>query len=162
MNFFYAVRTQLLPKVVTGLLALSVLILVGGLVAGLTRGDMRGQIAFGLLAACAVVALSAAMSLRAPKPVLVVVRIAWLLIASIVLAVALMFGGEAGDTVLIYAMVALSFPSSLLAAPTVGSILGGMTKEPGGLLVLWLTLLAAGYVQWFVLLPRLLRKQDAD
>ena len=160
MNFFDAVRAQLLSKVVAGLLALSVFILVGGLVAGLTGGDIRGQVAFGLLATCAVVSISVVISLRAPKSVFRVARVAWLSIALIVLVIALVLGDEAGDTVLTYAMVALGFPSSLLAAPLVGSILGGATKQVVGLAMLWVVLLAVGYFQWFVLLARLLRKQD--
>ena len=160
MNFFDAVRAQLLSKVVAGLLALSVLILVGGLVAGLVEGDIRGHVAFGLVATCAVASISAAISLRAPKSVFHVARVAWLSIALIVLVVALVFGGEAGDTVLTYAMVALGFPSSLLAAPLVGSILGGATEQVVGLAMLWVVLSAVGYLQWFVLLARLLRRQD--
>jgi hypothetical protein len=57
-----------------------------------------------------------------------------------------------------YAMVALGFPSSLLAAPLVGTILGGATKQATGLVTFWLALAAVGYVQWFVLLARLLRQ----
>lgn len=160
MNFFDAVRAQLLSKVVVGLLALSASILAGGLVAGLATGDLRGHGAFGLLATCAVMSMTVVISMRAPKPVFRVARVGWLLIALIVLTSALLLGGESGDTVLTYAMVALGFPSSLLAAPLVGGILGGSTRQVTGLAILWFTLLAVGYVQWFVLLVRLLRKQD--
>jgi hypothetical protein len=160
MNFFDAVRAQLLSKVVAGLLVLSALILAGGFVVGLIGGDMRGQVAFGLLAACTVVSISVVISLRTPKPVFRVARAAWLSIALLVFAIALMLGGEAGDTVLTYAMVVLGFPSSLLAAPLVGSILGGATKQATGLTALWFALSAVGYIQWFVLLARPLRRQD--
>jgi hypothetical protein len=158
VNFFEVVRTQTLSRVVAGLLALSALILTGGLVVGLTAGDLRGQLSFGLLAACAVMSVSVLTALRAPYPVFSVARFAWLVIASLVLAVTLFFGGEAGDTVMTYAMVALGFPSSLLAAPLVGTILGGATKQATGLVTFWLALAAVGYVQWFVLLARLLRQ----
>lgn len=160
MNFFEAVRVQLLSKVVAGLLALSALTLIGGLVAGLTGGDIRGQVAFALLATCTVMSISLVISLRAPKSVFRIARVAWFSMALIVLGIALVLGGEAGDTVLTYAMVALGFPSSLLAAPLAGSILGGATKQVVGLAMLWVALLAVGYVQWFVLLARLLRKQN--
>lgn len=161
MNFFAAVRSQLLSKIVAGLLVLSALTLSGGFIAGLTGGGVRGQVAFGLFAACAVMSVSVLISLRTPTPVFRVVRIAWFFMAFIVLAIALVLGGEAGDTVLTYAMVALGFPSSLLAAPFVGNIFGELTKQVAGLTMLWFVLLAVGYVQWFGLLARLLRHQDA-
>lgn len=157
MTFFDAVRARPLSKFVAALLTLSLLIVVGSLIAGITLGDMRGQLAFGLLAGCSVLTVSIPMALRVPLPVLRIIRFAWLTMTALVLTVGIVLGGEAGDTVLTYAMVVLSFPCSLVAAPLAGSILGGLTTQVGGLVVFWMALLCVGYVQWFVLLQRLLR-----
>ncbi|MBP7790729.1 MAG: hypothetical protein KA024_02820 [Zoogloea sp.] len=130
------------------------------LIAGITTGDMRGQLGFGLLLGCALLAVSVAIALRAPEVVLRVMRMAWIGMAIFVLIVAIIFDGEAGDTVLTYAMVALNFPLSLLSAPLAGSLLGGLTKQTAGLVMLWLALLGVGYLQWFVLLDWLCRKNS--
>jgi hypothetical protein len=70
------------------------------------------------------------------------------------------------DIVLAYIFFALGFPASLLAAWAIGGIaytafhLFGLTVLPNGragMLVTSVLLVLAGYVQWFILLPRLWR-----
>lgn len=160
--FSEAVRTTVVPKAIVGLFALSVLAFVAGFIAGLTGGDLRGHLSFGLLVACVLVALAVGMAIRTADSVFRVVRWSWLAMALLVLIVAITFGTHGGDAVLTYAMVALAFPASVPIAPLFGSLLGDATQRIAGLMMLWLTLLATGYVQWFVVCPRVFRSEDPD
>jgi hypothetical protein len=157
MPFSEALRLRFLPKLIVGLLALAILALVGGLIAGLTGGELRGQLAFGLLAACALVTLAVSLSMRIPEAVFRVVRWSWLTLAMLVLVVAIAFSIRGGDIVLTYSMVALAFPASVLITPLAGSLLGSATQHISGLCLLWLILFCTGYFQWFILCSRLFR-----
>jgi hypothetical protein len=73
------------------------------------------------------------------------------------------------DLLLAYAMLALSFPLGLVIAAA-ASLLGQIAYTMAGyvfttsyasIIVTWLVFLAAGYVQWFLLLPWLWRKWKA-
>ena len=73
---------------------------------------------------------------------------------------------EDATIVMVWSMVALSFPSGLL----VGFLLGGLSyglhrmgldvTGDGGVavsLALWMTFVAAGYFQWFIIVPKIRR-----
>ncbi len=100
-------------------------------------------------------------------------RILWVLCSFAVLAAAFVLlaqGAERDVAVLvIYGMLLLAFPASLLvAALFTGLIL--LQEQSGvpllelmessyvGLSTMWAVYFAAGYVQWFVLLPKILGK----
>lgn len=140
------------------LLTLATSAFAGSLVAGWWLDDVRGYGGFGLLVAAAAVAAAAALSVWAAPAVRNVARTGWLAAAIVTLVVGWALGGEAGDTVLTYAMVALGFPLSLVVAPLAGMALGGETRQPLGLALLWLALFVAGYGQWYVVLPKVLRR----
>ena len=73
---------------------------------------------------------------------------------------------------LVYGMLLLAFPISLLVAALFASLallqerigvplLNLVSSNDVGLFVLWLVFFGAGYIQWFVLLPWLFRKWRA-
>jgi len=102
-----------------------------------------------------------------------VLKTLWVLCSVAVLAVTLVRydHGPASDigVFLVYAMLFLAFPVSLLVAGLF-SLMALFQEQFGvplldlidsnymGFVVMWLTFFLAGYVQWFVLLPWLWRK----
>lgn len=158
MDALDSVRKYTDAKFITAGVVLSALAVAAGSLAGLLYGDLRGYLAFGVLVASVAMAASTALSLRASEPVYRFARVAWVTASVSVLVIAFLLGMKGGDTVLIYAMVALAFPLSLIAAPVVGALLGDATGQVFGLVLFWLLLFASGYVQWFLVLARVLRK----
>lgn len=156
--FSVALRTTLIPKVIASLLTLSLLALLGGLMAGLANGELRAQVSLGLLIACALCTVAVCAAMRTPDSVFRFVRWSWIALTITVLVVAMAFRDHGGDTVVVYAMVVLAFPISVPVVPIVASLLGDTASPIDGLLAIWLSLLAAGYVQWFVVCERLFRQ----
>jgi len=70
------------------------------------------------------------------------------------------------EEALAFEMVVLSFPSSLLVVAVVilvgiGLGLFGLTLPPSSrpeMIAVWLLFVVAGYIQWFVVVPRLVRR----
>lgn len=103
---------------------------------------------------------------------MVVAKVGWLSMATGVLVFTFyLYDGTPithdAELILLYGMLALSFPASQLVALILGSV--GYIAEKWGvdlsipmsymtLAVEWLIFLGAGYLQWFVLLPWLWRK----
>lgn len=99
-------------------------------------------------------------------------KVSWLALASGVLVFTLyLYDGTPAtrdaELVLLYGMLALSFPASQVVALVLGAVgylaeaLGGGLSIPTNYLTLvveWLVFLGVGYAQWFVLLPWLWRK----
>ncbi len=94
-------------------------------------------------------------------------RRAWCLVAIVPIAWAVLaFDGTAnwdGEEVLLYAMLALSFPSSLIGAAGLSQAYAILHASSGlvvktsrpEMLASWTVFVTLGYVQWFVLVPRL-------
>lgn len=95
-------------------------------------------------------------------------RLAWVLLACAVLAASLLlYDGRPNsdaDVLLGYAMLTLSFPIGAALAAGIG-ILGRVLFETMGyvfttsyasMVVVWLVFFVAGYLQWFVFVPKLL------
>lgn len=105
-----------------------------------------------------------------------VLKIAWVLCSVMVLIVTLIryVPGPASDIgiFLLYGMLFLAFPASLLVAGLFAVMalqedffgvpfLDLIGSNYTGFSVMWLAFFAAGYLQWFVLLPSLWRKWKA-
>jgi hypothetical protein len=98
----------------------------------------------------------------------------WVAAAIVILAVTLYYynpmTGRDADILMIYGMLALGVPSSILVAGVVGLV--AYTEQFTGLSVLnsrsiplaiilvWSAFAAVGYVQWFKLLPSLIRGRE--
>jgi hypothetical protein len=105
-------------------------------------------------------------------PVLSAMKAIWLLLATSVYFLTLsLYDGTAttsdSELILVYGMIVLSFPTSLLILLTVGLFgllavaAGAEFSIPTNYLVLtieWIIFLGCGYMQWFVLLPRAWRR----
>ena len=101
------------------------------------------------------------------------ISLGWLVLALLVLAASLAaWDGRPNcdcEEVMIYGMLALGFPASVLAAGVVGlafqflhrSLGVTVATSPGEMIGTWALLTVAGYVQWFVLLPWLVRRVRA-
>lgn len=148
-----------LSKVTVLVVVGSGLVWLSMLVAGALADEFRGYAAFGIIAACIVMWIAAALSSGALPATSSLVRVVWLSWALVALAMGLALGrnGE-GAAVMSYAMNALAFPAGLLALP-----LGGPLAEqlPWGVAVtfLWVLMTILGYVQWFVVVARVIRRR---
>ena len=92
-----------------------------------------------------------------------IARASWIVLAVVSLLsaqVLLGAGNKDADIVMAYGTAVLSFPLGLLAGPIAAAfkIPGGMT----GTALLWAIGIAIGYMQWFVLLPSLIRAIRQD
>lgn len=103
-------------------------------------------------------------------------KIVWILCSVTVLIVTLVYyaPGPASDIgiLLVYGMLFLAFPISLLVAGLF-ALLALLQEQSGiplldlidsnylGFFVMWLAFFTAGYAQWFVLLPHLYRRWKA-
>lgn len=105
-----------------------------------------------------------------------VVKIAWVLcsVAVLLVTLGLYAPGPTSDigVFLVYGILFLAFPASLLVA-ALFALLAGIQEQSGvplldsissnllGISIMWLFFFVAGYAQWFVLLPWLWRKWKA-
>lgn len=102
-----------------------------------------------------------------------VLKVGWVLCSVAVLAVTLTRyapGPESDiEIFLVYGMLCLAFPTSLIVAGLFAlmsmlqehlgvPLLDAIDSNYVGVCVMWLAFFAAGYLQWFVLLPWLWRK----
>lgn len=106
------------------------------------------------------------------RPVLSAIKAIWLLLATGTFLLTLsLYNGTAttsdSELILVYGMIVLSFPSSLLILLAVGlfghlAVAAGVEFSiPTNYLVLtieWIVFLCSGYLQWFVLIPRAWRR----
>jgi len=101
-------------------------------------------------------------------------KIAWVLIAFAILAICLVLHDERpnsdADVLLGYAMLTLSFPIGVALAAGIG-LLGRLLFEAMGyvfttsyasMVIVWLVFFVAGYLQWFVFVPKLLGRRRAS
>lgn len=106
---------------------------------------------------------------------MVIIRILWLLAAVTVLVITLYLydpkTAKDADLLLLYGMLALAFPSGFLVAAFVALL--SYVEEVSGvplinavygraiITLIWLFFVVVGYIQWFGLLPWLVRKWRA-
>lgn len=100
-------------------------------------------------------------------------KVAWTVLCVIVLMATLYFfdgkPNSDADTLLAYGMLVLSFPMGLLVVLLLGAVghlaymVFGYVATVSYLSIIfsWSVMFAAGYLQWFVLLPSLLRRLRA-
>jgi hypothetical protein len=154
-------RTSAASKAVILILGGSALLLVALFVAGLVRGEGRGYLAFALLASSVGIMVGTAISLKAPTRTYLAARTTWIVWAIGVLAASLLIGNaEAGSTIVAYAMTALSFPVGLVALPATGILASEALAGWPGVILMWAVCGVLGYLQWFVLLPKAIRRAE--
>ena len=152
-------HTSVASKIVVILLGGSAVLWVALLLAGLASGERLGYLAFATLIASVGVVLATAISLRAPPRTYNLARITWMSWAAVILILGILLGDSAGGTVIAYSMAAISFPVGLVALPLIGVIAGKISATWLGMVVMWAACAGIGYLQWFVVLPKALRRE---
>jgi len=149
-------RLSRLSKLIVTLVIGSGLCWLAMLVIGAMTDELRGYVAFGTIAACAVMWIASALSSRSLPSTFSLVRAVWMGWAIAALVLGLAFGPHGdGTTVMSYAMNALAFPTGLIALPLGGPL---AAQLPWGVAVtfLWALMAALGYLQWFVIVARVI------
>jgi hypothetical protein len=141
-------------KAVVLIVSSTVVLWIGMILVGLGTGEPIGYVAFGTLVASIGISLATAISLKAPAATFGLARRVWIATAILILLVGVT-AARAPDIV-VYAMSALAFPVGVVGLPLVGAV-AGISGATVGTILIWLFAVVAGYVQWFVLLPRLVR-----
>lgn len=147
-------------KLVFVFLTASGVLWVLGLLAGVINSELAGYTAFATVAASVCLLIAVLISLKAPTTALGLARVGWLTWATCVLAIGIVLDRyQVGVPVVIYSMSAMSFPVGVVVAPLAGIATAALPPWLGTP-VLWAALAAAGYLQWFVLIARLVMKKS--
>lgn len=142
---------------------LSLLVLFGFVAVGVFDRDIAGASVIGVLAAAvfsdAAVLASNWASARARR----VAYAIWIALAAVLLAgtLSLLKSGKSdADLLLAYGTAVLAFPLGLIAGPITGQL--SMPAGPPQTTLLWALAISAGGLQWFVLVPMLVRARAGD
>jgi hypothetical protein len=150
--------------------ALTALAIVGWPVAGLLIGeDVRGNLAYGLTVGAIFADVALLLSLGAVSDIQKSVRVGWIVLTFIALGLCIYIVNlndpeayKAADTVLLSVLGILAFPASLAGMAIIffysSLFLVDRPTSAMDLVAFWVILTAAGYVQWFVLIPMLARR----
>lgn len=164
---------RFLGVVTLAVLGTALLVVIALPSAGLAVGeDIRGNLAYALMIASVLVDVSVVLTYASTAAIQRVACVAWSVLALGILALALYIislndpeAFKAADTVLIVTMSILTFPASLLSygVAFIYSVLltGNRETSAVDLLAYWALFAVAGYMQWFWLIPRVLRKKPA-
>lgn len=146
-------------------------VVVGISIYGWSIGDISGGILLSFLPVSLLTVIAVVLSLIIEKPISKFSRWVWLAVSLAALFAAILFANRSipdaikgADTILVYIMLILSFPSALLVPlvlMAIAPLLWGSGSGLVGLSGMWFLFVIAGYLQWFVLLPWLWRKWKA-
>lgn len=154
-------------------LVASVAVAVGFSIASVLTGETwRGNFAFALLVMSVLTTIAVVLSYGASLKIIRVTHVAWFAIALVCLAFVqyvLSFPypdtHQAAGTVLLLTMFILAFPTGTIAIGFAfvysSLVLPDRGVRPMDIIIIWLVFLAAGYIQWFKLLPYLIEKWRA-
>lgn len=154
-------------------LGMAVVVGIGFPVAGaLTGGTLRANFAFALIVISVLVTLAVLSSYGASLRIQKIARIAWLTVAvaclvfvQYILSLDYPDAHKAADTVLLITMFILSFPTGGIAIGFTfvysSLLLSDRGVNPLDLAIFWSVFFAAGYLQWFKLVPYLIGKLRA-
>lgn len=142
---------------------LSALIFAGFVVVGIADRDVAGAVVIGTIASALFVDIAVLASYWAGRRARLIARTTWVVLAIVLLVstlVLLASGKSDADLLLTYGTAILAFPLGLIAGP----ITGQFSMPAGAWLttVLWTLAIGAGCLQWFVLIPMLLKARATD
>lgn len=173
LDFSTADRSErVFGKVALSALGLAALVIVGWPLAGLLVGeDARGNLAYGLTIGAILVDAALLSCLGSIATVQRAVRAFWIVLIVVALALSIYLTNindpdayKAADTVLLTVMGILAFPLSVVGFVLVylysSLFLATRPTTAVDLVAFWGILAAAGYMQWFLLIPMLLRKMQ--
>jgi hypothetical protein len=157
-------------KVLIGLWLFALVIFISVPVTGLFEGELLGSLAFSVLPVAILLNISIVLAHFVEKGSVAIAKVAWISIGVVALLIALFaFDGKPNSDIgifLAWFTLVLAFPISwLVALLLTGVAIAGeklfSAVIPTSYLSLsmsWLCFIAAGYWQWFVLLPWACRK----
>lgn len=156
-------------KVLVGLWLIALVILIVVFVTGLFQGELLGNLAFVVLPVAALLNVSVLLACHVENGSIEIAKVSWIGIAVVALLVALYgFDGNTNSDiwiVLTWSMLVLAFPGSLIVSLAHMALGAGLAITIGtsylSLGIEWAAYFALGYLQWFVLVPRLWRKWKA-
>lgn len=142
---------------------LSVSSIAGFGLVGLIDRDVAGAVAVGVLVAAPFIDMAVLASYRAGSTSHSIARATWAALSIALLASVLLLlrsGKSDADMLLVYGTAALAFPSGLIAGPLTGQL--SMPAGPWLTTLIWVITIGAGCLQWFVLIPILLKARAKD
>lgn len=142
---------------------LSVLSIAGFGVVGLIDRDVASAVAIGVLVAAPFIDMAVLASYWAGSTSHSIARTTWIALSIALLASALLLlrsGKSDADVLLTYGTAALAFPLGLIAGPLTGQF--SMSAGPLLTTLIWVMTIGAGCLQWFVLIPMLLKARAKD
>jgi hypothetical protein len=157
-------------KVLIGLWLFALVIFIAIPVTGFFEGELLGSLAFSVLPIAILLNISIVLAHYVEKGSVAIAKVAWLSIGVVALLIALFaFDGKPNSDIgifLAWFTLVLAFPISWLVALLLTGVAIAAenlfsTAIPTSYLSLsasWVSFIAAGYWQWFVLFPWLWRK----
>lgn len=142
---------------------LSLLVFLGFVVVGVFDRDIAGAAVIGVLAAAVPIDAAVLAANWASTRARRLAYVAWTVLASALLVGTLWLlrsGKSDADLLLAYGTAVLSFPLGLIAGPLIGQL--SMPAGPLQTMLLWAVAIGAGSLQWFALVPMLVRARAAD
>lgn len=151
------------------LVTLGSALIIAFAVVGLGQQELRGNVAFGLIVIAILIDAANLFSYGANSRVQRLSRMSWILVAVICLLFSLHIAAlqdpearKAADSVLLTAMVVLAFPSGIVAMLAIMAysvqFLATRGASASELLIFWFVFFASGYVQWFMLMPKVVAR----
>lgn len=161
-------------KILLSLWLVTVLILIGLPLVGIFQNEIKGNLAFSLLVCSVLLNLSVIISYKVKTGSEFLSKMMWICLGIIVLGFILFLtynltGGSNKEVgiILTYIMLVYSFPISILVSLLFGSIIyisdkyfpfADSVNTYWGIFFIWSIFFIFGYLQWFKLLPSLIRK----
>jgi len=142
---------------------LSLLVFSGFVVVGVLDRDIAGAAVVGVLAAAVFSDAAVLASNWANQRARLLAYAIWMFLATALLGgtLSLLRSGKSdADLLLAYGTAVLAFPTGLIAGPITGQL--SMPAGPVQTMLLWALAIGFGSLQWFVLIPLLVRARAAD
>jgi len=142
---------------------LSVLSIAGFGLVGLIDRDVASAVVVGVLVAAPFIDMALLASYWAGSTSYSIARATWIVLSIFLLASVLLLlrsGKSDADVLLTYGTAALAFPLGLIAGPLSGQF--SMAAGASLTTIIWVMTIGAGCLQWFVLIPLLLKARARD
>ena len=141
----------------------SVLSIGGSGLVGLVDRDVASAVVVGVVVAAPFIVMAVLLSYSAGSTSYSIARVTWIVLSIALLASALLLlrsGKTEADVLLILGAAILALPFGLIAGPLAYEF--SMSAGPSLTILICVTTISAGYLQWFVLIPILLKSQAKD
>ncbi len=142
---------------------LSVALLIGFIVFGIVDADLASATVVGVLVSALFVDVGVLTSYWADRRLQFISGTIWVVMAVLLLigVLVLLTGGKSdADLLLAYGTAILAFPIGLIAGPIAAqfSPTAGVVQS----IVMWGIAVGAGTLQWFILLPQLVKRRNSN